>query len=51
MIAIHSDRPWWINAEPNYSRLQISVVRKEVILGRDTILNLEDISSGEAVRA
>lgn len=33
--------PHWIYKEPNFSRLQMAICRKEVILGRDTIIKLE----------
>lgn len=34
-------RPWWIDKEPNFSRLQAAICRREVILGTDTVLKLE----------
>lgn len=34
-------RPWWADKEPNFARLQMSVVRREVILGRDEVLKVE----------
>jgi len=43
--------PWWIRKEPNFSRLQASICRREVILGRDTILKVdtrEDQKGGES---
>lgn len=33
--------PHWIYKEPNFARLQMAVCRREVILGRDTIIKLE----------
>lgn len=34
------NKPWWTNKEPNFSRLQAAMCRREVILGRDTVLKL-----------
>lgn len=41
MSAIPGDVPWWTLKEPNFSRLQAAMCRREVILGTDEVLKLE----------
>lgn len=43
---IHSDIPWWVDKEFNFSRLQ-AALRGEFILGRDQILKLEEKENGK----
>lgn len=40
-MAIPDDVPWWVKKEPNFSRLQAAICRREVILGQDEVLKLE----------
>jgi len=40
-MAIPDDVPWWTLKEPNFSRLQAAMCRREVILGTDEVLKLE----------
>lgn len=34
---IQGDRPWWLDKEPNFSRLQMAVCRGAFIFGRDCV--------------
>lgn len=41
---IHSDRPWWIdklNQEPNISRLQAAICRRELVADKDKIIKVD----------
>lgn len=39
---LNGDRPWWSEREPNFARLQMSVCRREVLLGRDEVMKLNE---------
>lgn len=41
MSAIPSDVPWWVKKEPNFARLQAAICRRDVILGPDEVLKVE----------
>ena len=32
-----SDRPWWVDREPNMARLQMAICRGAVVFGRDHV--------------
>lgn len=42
MSEIQSDKPWWVDKEPNFARLQLAIVGRKVILGTDEVKKLED---------
>ena len=45
MSDIHSDIPYWVlmfERDPNWSRLQMAICRRDVIMGRDEIMKLPE---------
>lgn len=40
---LYGDRPpYWADRDPNFTRLQMSICRRDVLLGRDEVIKLGD---------
>ena len=47
---VQSDKPWWVDKEPNFSRLQMAVQRGTFIFGRDCVRLIAGFNQQSAVK-
>lgn len=47
---IQSDKPYWLDREPNFARLQMAIQRGAVIFGKDHVKLIADFKQKKEIQ-